>query len=111
MTLTKDQLTDSLVGTLRFPKDSQKKELSTTLKKTISRKLVDDFFEEIKVALAEGDEVKLSGFGNFESREKAARPGRNPKTGEVAIVSARRVVTFKAGRKLRERVEQAKSKA
>ncbi|OOS06006.1 integration host factor subunit alpha [Moraxella cuniculi DSM 21768] len=66
-----------------------------------ARKLVDGFFDEISQNLIEGNEVKLSGFGNFELKDKKARPGRNPKTGENAPVQARRVVTFKAGQKLR----------
>ena len=58
-----------------------------------------------------GNDVKLSGFGNFELRDKASRPGRNPKTGESVPVSARRVVVFKPGQKLRSRVEKVKPKA
>ncbi len=60
------------------------------------------FFDTIKDSLAKGEDVKLSGFGNFVLREKAARPGRNPKTGEEFTISARKVVTFKAGLKLKE---------
>ncbi len=75
----------------------------------ISRKdaksLVDLFFEEIKHALEQGQSVKLSGFGNFDLRDKSERPGRNPKTGEEIPVTARRVVTFKAGQKLKGMVE------
>ena len=75
----------------------------------ISRKdaksLVDLFFEEIKHALEQGQSVKLSGFGNFDLRDKSERPGRNPKTGEEIPVTARRVVTFKAGQKLEGMVE------
>ena len=66
-----------------------------------ARKLVDGFFEEISQSLADGKEVKLSGFGNFELKDKKSRPGRNPKTGESIPIEARRVVTFKAGQKLR----------
>ena len=51
-----------------------------------------------------GEEVKLSGFGNFELLDKKARPGRNPKTGEDVTISARRVVTFRAGNKLRKKI-------
>lgn len=58
---------------------------------------MEDFFEEIRLSLESGGEVKLSGFGNFELRNKASRPGRNPKTGESIPVSARRVVAFKPG--------------
>lgn len=69
------------------------------------KQLVDAFFEEIKSALEKGHHVKLSGFGNFQLRDKSERPGRNPKTGEEIPVSARRVVTFHAGQKLRDKVE------
>ena len=62
--------------------------------------------EEIRLSLESGQDVKLSGFGNFELRDKSSRPGRNPKTGDVVPVSARRVVTFKPGQKLRARVEK-----
>ncbi|AIK91245.1 integration host factor subunit alpha [Glaesserella parasuis] len=81
------------------------------LDKRIAKQFVEDFFEEIRRSLENGEEVKLSGFGNFTVRDKKARPGRNPKTGEDIAVSARRVVVFKAGQKLRERVENAKVKA
>lgn len=67
------------------------------LSKSESKDLVDEFFEEIKTILASGQHLKLSGFGNFKLRDKAERPGRNPKTGRAAIIAARRVVTFKAG--------------
>lgn len=76
------------------------------LNKQDAKDLVDLFFEEIRVALETGQHVKLSGFGNFCLRDKAARPGRNPKTGEDIPVSARRVVTFRPGQKLKGRVEQ-----
>jgi len=71
-----------------------------------AKELVESFFEEIREALEKGDDVKLSGFGNFVLRDKAARPGRNPKTGEDKIISARRVVTFRSGQKLRTRIDQ-----
>lgn len=77
------------------------------LEKRVAKQFVEQFFEEIRVSLENGSDVKLSGFGNFSLREKKARPGRNPKTGENVAVSARRVVVFKAGQKLRERVENA----
>ena len=70
-----------------------------------AKDLVDLFFEEIRVSLEANEEVKLSGFGNFELRDKRQRPGRNPKTGEDIPISARRVVTFKPGQKLKARVE------
>ncbi len=75
------------------------------LNKTDGRELVDLLIEELMASLAVGEQVKLSGFGNFELRDKNERPGRNPKTGESIPVSARRVVTFTAGQKLRARVE------
>jgi len=75
------------------------------LNKREAKELVEQFFEEVISALVAGDVVKLSGFGNFELRDKEQRPGRNPKTGEAIPISARRVVTFKAGQKLKMRVE------
>ena len=66
---------------------------------------MENFFEEIRHALETGECVKLSGFGNFNLRDKNQRPGRNPKTGEEIPITARRVVTFKAGHKLKSRVE------
>ena len=63
------------------------------------------FFEEICAALEIGEQVKLSGFGNFELRDKVERPGRNPKTGQKIIIAARRVVTFRPGQKLRSEVD------
>jgi len=75
------------------------------LKKNDAKELVESFFEEIRLALEHGSHVKLSGFGNFILRDKAQRPGRNPKTGEEIPVSARRVVMFRPGHKLKERVE------
>ncbi len=74
------------------------------LNKTDGRELVDLLIEELMASLAVGDQVKLSGYGNFELRDKNERPGRNPKTGESIPVSARRVVTFTAGPQLRARV-------
>lgn len=71
-----------------------------------SRLFIDTFFEELSKGLKAGYQIKLSGFGNFELKEKTARPGRNPKTGETVTISARRVVTFKAGQKLRNCIEQ-----
>ena len=74
------------------------------LNKSECKVLIEDFFGEIKEALISGEEVKLSGFGNFELLNKNERPGRNPKTGEEVIISARRVVTFRAGNKLRKKI-------
>lgn len=93
MTLTKAELADHLYTGLG-------------LTKHVAREFVDLLFEEIRQALEKGKSVKLSGFGNFELRDKVSRPGRNPKTGEQKIVSARRVVTFKAGQKLKAQVEK-----
>lgn len=75
------------------------------LNKREAKEFVDTFFEEVRSTLESGDYVKLSGFGNFELRDKNQRPGRNPKTGEEIPISARRVVTFRPGQKLRTRVE------
>ncbi|WP_018950217.1 integration host factor subunit alpha [Thioalkalivibrio sp. ALMg11] len=75
------------------------------LNKREAKEFVEMFFEEMRQSLETGEGVKLSGFGNFILRDKNQRPGRNPKTGEEIPVSARRVVTFRPGQKLRERVE------
>jgi len=75
------------------------------LNKREAKDLVETFFEEIRDALEHGEPVKLSGFGNFNLRDKSERPGRNPKTGEEIPIKARRVVTFRAGHKLKSRVE------
>lgn len=80
------------------------------LNKREAKDLVESFFDEIRVALEEGDAVKLSGFGNFQVRDKPQRPGRNPKTGEVIPIAARRVVTFHASQKLKSMVEQVPGK-
>lgn len=73
--------------------------------------MVEIFFEEIRSALERGHQVKLSGFGNFDLREKNQRPGRNPKTGEEIPITARRVVTFRPGQKLKARVDRFKGDA
>ena len=75
------------------------------LNKREAKELVEMFFEEVRAALEAGDQVKLSGFGNFDLRNKNERPGRNPKTGEEIPITARRVVTFRPGQKLKARVE------
>jgi integration host factor subunit alpha len=75
------------------------------LNKREAKDVVESFFEEIRSALERGEQVKLSGFGNFDLREKKQRPGRNPKTGEEIPITARRVVTFRPGQKLKSRVE------
>ncbi len=69
-----------------------------------AKPFVEDFFEEIRVCLEEGGQVKLSGFGNFDLHDKRERPGRNPKTKEAVLVTARRVVTFRPGQKLKKRI-------
>ncbi len=75
------------------------------INKKEAKDLVELFFEEIRQALEHNEQVKLSGFGNFDLRDKNARPGRNPKTGEEIPIEPRRVVTFKPGQKLKSRVE------
>ena len=92
MTLTKAELVDLLVGRVG-------------LNKREARDMVDAFFDEISAALEKSNGVKLSNFGNFELREKPQRPGRNPKTGELVPISARRVVTFHASGKLKDSVQ------
>jgi len=77
------------------------------LNKRESKDIVETFFDAVRDALADGDAVKLSGFGNFQVRDKPARPGRNPKTGEVIPIAARRVVTFHASQKLKSAVEDS----
>ena len=74
------------------------------LNKTESKELVETFFAGIAEALIKNEDVKLSGFGNFELLNKKERPGRNPKTGEPVTISARKVVTFRAGQKLRKTI-------
>ena len=76
------------------------------LNKREVKDIVELFFSEIRVALESGNQVKISGFGNFDLRDKSQRPGRNPKTGEEIPISARRVVTFRPGQKLKLRVEK-----
>ena len=75
------------------------------LNKREAKEFVEVFFNEISDVLVSGLDVKISGFGNFVLRDKKERPGRNPKTGEDVEISARRVVTFRAGQKLKARVE------
>ena len=94
MTLTKAELADLL-----FEK--------VGLNKREAKDMVDGFFDEIRLALQRGESVKLSGFGNFQLRDKPQRPGRNPKTGEEIAITARRVVTFHASHKLKSAVAQA----
>ncbi|MCR5537021.1 MAG: integration host factor subunit alpha [Succinivibrio sp.] len=81
-------------------------ELKNNLKLTheLTKEFVDSFFETIVQVLERGEEVKITGFGNFELKNKNSRPGRNPKTGVDVEISARRVTTFKTGKKLRARI-------
>ena len=81
------------------------------INKREAKELVEIFFEEIRSALERGYQVKLSGFGNFDLRDKSQRPGRNPKTGEEIPITARRVVTFRPGQKLKARVDRFKGDA
>ncbi|MFC3107938.1 integration host factor subunit alpha [Undibacterium arcticum] len=80
------------------------------LNKREAKDMVETFFDEIRNALERGEAVKLSGFGNFQLRDKPQRPGRNPKTGEEIPITARRVVTFHASQKLKAMVEDASNK-
>ena len=77
------------------------------LNKREAKDMVETFFDEIRDALERGEAVKLSGFGNFQLRDKPQRPGRNPKTGEEIPITARRVVTFHASQKLKGMVDDA----
>ena len=75
------------------------------LNKRESKDMIDAFFDLIAQSLIEDKDVKLSGFGNFQIRTKAPRPGRNPRTGEAIPIAARRVVTFHASSKLKELIQ------
>ena len=76
------------------------------LNKREAKELVEQFFEEVRLSLEHNEQVKLSGYGNFDLRDKKQRPGRNPKTGEEIPIQARRVVTFRPGQKLKARGEK-----
>lgn len=93
MTLTKAELADILVDKV------------SNVTKNDAKEIVELFFEEIRSTLASGEEIKISGFGNFQLRDKPQRPGRNPKTGEEVPITARRVVTFHVSQKLKSMVE------
>lgn len=95
MTVTKAELCEGLIHTLYMNRHDAKE-------------LVEDLFEILRHSLEAGESIRISSFGNFELRDKAQRPGRNPKTGEDVPISARRVVTFKPGQKLKARVEHYK---
>ena len=75
------------------------------LNKCEANEFVDAFFNTIKDLLVEGNDVKLSGFGNFEKKDKKGRPGRNPKTLEEIAITPRRIVAFKPGQKIRDTIE------
>ncbi len=75
------------------------------LNKRESKDMVDAFFDLVTAQLVEGGDVKISGFGNFQIRTKAPRPGRNPRTGEAIAIDARRVVTFHASHKLKDQIQ------
>jgi len=92
MTLTKANFAENLFDELG-------------LDKRAAKDMIELFFEEVKGALEQGDQVKISGFGKFELRDKTSRPDRNPKTGEKIAVTARRVTTFRSGQKLKARVK------
>ena len=92
MALTKADFSEQLFGELGLDRHEAKT-------------MVELFFEEIKDSLEQGKPVKISGFGKFELRDKTSRPGRNPKTREEIPITARRVVTFRPGQKLKARVE------
>lgn len=80
----------------------------TGLTKKDAGAAVDALFEAVTEALARGDRVQLVGFGTFEVRRRAARSGRNPQTGEVMAIAARSVPVFKAGKSLKESVENSR---
>lgn len=92
MALTRAEIAERLIIKLGLPKNT-------------AQDFVDTFFEEISSTLEKGEIVKLTGFGNFELKLKTARPGRNPKTGKEVTISERRVTTFRAGQKLRNRID------
>ena len=77
------------------------------LNKRESKDMVEAFFELISEALVEGEDIKISSFGNFQIRTKAPRPGRNPRTGQAVPIEARRVVTFHASHRLKEQIQGA----
>ena len=98
MALTKADMVESLFNELG-------------LNKREARELVDLYYEELRASLAVGDQVKLSGFGNFDLRDKNERPGRNPKTGEEVPILPRKVLVFRPSQVLKSRISGAKSDA
>ena len=91
MTVTKADLGDTLFDRVG-------------LNKREAKEFVELFFERLRSSLEQGTAIKLSGFGSFALRDKTSRPGRNPRTGEEVPISARRVVTFRSSRKLKDNV-------
>ncbi len=91
MTLTKIKMTERLMDEMEMDKHEAKA-------------FVETFFEEIRATLEQGEQVKLPGFGNFDLKDKVARPGRNPRTGEAHVITPRRVVVFRQGGKLKRRI-------
>jgi integration host factor subunit alpha len=81
------------------------------LNKRESKEMIDAIFDLITQNLVAGEEVKISGFGNFQIRTKSPRPGRNPRTGEPIPIQARRVVTFHASHKLKDQIQSGNSQA
>ena len=98
MTLTKAELADILV------------EKVSSVTKNEAKEIVELFFEEIRTTLERGEEIKISGFGNFQLRDKPQRPGRNPKTGEEVPISPRRVLTFRPSHLMKDRVAAGKKR-
>ena len=74
------------------------------LERKKAEKAVNAFVETVKQALVEGDKVQIIGFGTFENRERSARTGRNPRTGEAIEIAASKLPSFKAGKALKEAV-------
>ena len=93
-TITKAELSDALFD-------------QVGLNKREAKDLIDSFFETVGQSLQSGVDVKISGFGNFQLREKSARPGRNPKTGKAVDVAAKAVPHFKPGKALRDAVNES----
>lgn len=93
MTITKSVLSKQIYLDLGFNKQE-------------SKEFVDEFFEQLRLCLEANENIKLSGFGSFELRDKNARPGRNPKTGKVVTIEERRVVTFKTGQNLKKEINK-----
>jgi len=91
MALTKNDIVEQIQNQLAFPKNQ-------------SQEITESVLEIMKSAMESGDDVLVSGFGKFCVKEKAERKGRNPANGKVAILPARRVVTFKCSGKLRKKV-------